>query len=852
MAHDHLGRSPAQRTYLLAGGLAGAAALIGAVAPRQPIFPTPVADWLLVVALAVAFLLGEQLLMNVEFRGEAYSLTLAGIPLTIGILVAPVPNVVAARVVGAGLALILQRVGTEKLVYNTAAYAFEAALDGVVAHALLGQTSQLDAHAAAVILAVVVACDQLMSGLVLLVIKWHGGPLSSTAIRDVLVPACVMAVVSTSLAFGVLLLTGVGPLGIAVMLVFAGVAVFGYRTYVRTHRRHQRLELLHEFVNGSLGAASLDDVARDLLARIRSLLRAASAELLLITEDLTSPGDRKAQRVTRMTDDESGFVVGEHELVLEWTIVRAIDQAEPLLASRTSKDRGVRGWLNEHGYRDAIIVPLPASSGFVGTLTVINRLGETATFTQDDLTLLQTLTGHLAVAGHSARLVERLGYDATHDALTGLANRAQLSRQIAAPRATPDSTAGVLLIDLDRFKEVNDGLGHDAGDRLLVVIAQRLSAFLPSDATVARLGGDEFAALLPDIPGGKDAARRLVEELAAELARPVTVEEAMLTPDVSIGLALAGPHADTSDLLRQADTAMYAAKTTDGTIALYDPDMDRGRLENLALLADLRVTLRDHPEELAVYYQPKIDLQTRRVVSAEALVRWNHATLGVLSPDRFIPLAETTGLIEQFTPVVLAAALAQCRRWRDDGHDISVAVNLSARNVGNPRLPERVAQALAHARVPASSLILEITESSIIADPVQTLQVLHALADLGVTISLDDFGTGYSSLSYLQRLPVREVKIDRSFVQGLTGDDPRPSRALIASIASLGASLGLRVVAEGVETASVLDELSDLGCDIGQGYHIARPVPHDAFSRWLAERPAANRGDDPALSLVVG
>jgi EAL domain-containing protein (putative c-di-GMP-specific phosphodiesterase class I) len=264
------------------------------------------------------------------------------------------------------------------------------------------------------------------------------------------------------------------------------------------------------------------------------------------------------------------------------------------------------------------------------------------------------------------------------------------------------------------------------------------------------------------------------------------------------------------------------------------------------------VTLRDHPEQLAVYYQPKIDLQTRRVVSAEALVRWNHATLGVLSPDRFIPLAETTGLIEQFTPVVLAAALAQCRRWRDDGHDISVAVNLSARNVGNPRLPERVAQALAHARVPASSLILEITESSIIADPVQTLHVLHALADLGVTISLDDFGTGYSSLSYLQRLPVREVKIDRSFVQGLTGDDPRPSRALIASIASLCASLGLRVVAEGVETASVLDELSDLGCDIGQGHHIARPVPHDAFSRWLAERAAANRGDDSALSLVVG
>jgi EAL domain-containing protein (putative c-di-GMP-specific phosphodiesterase class I) len=275
--------------------------------------------------------------------------------------------------------------------------------------------------------------------------------------------------------------------------------------------------------------------------------------------------------------------------------------------------------------------------------------------------------------------------------------------------------------------------------------------------------------------------------------------------------------------------------------------MDRGRVEKLALIADLRVALRQAPHQLAVYFQPKLDLRTGEIVSAEALVRWNHPELGVLSPDRFVPLVETTGLMDQFTPLVLDAALKECRRWWESGSRVSVAVNLSARNVGDPALPDLVAAALAKVALPPSSLILEITESSIVSDPAQALQVLDEIASTGVTISLDDFGTGYSSLSYLQRLPAQEVKIDKSFVVGLGSANPQSSRALIASITGLADHFNLRVVAEGVEDERVMAELRSLGCDVAQGYLIGKPTPAPESHLWL--RNATTRRFAPTMTF---
>jgi diguanylate cyclase (GGDEF)-like protein len=861
-------RSARRQTFLLSGAFVMIAVLIVYLQPTPIMIDTPLPRWALLAVLAGAFLLGEQFLLNIEFRRQAHSLTLAGIPLAIGLLTMPVADLVLARLVGAATALILQRISLEKIIYNCSAYVFETAVNAAVLFAFFGPRTALDVPVALGVLVVIAVCDQVMSLFVLYVIWLHGGPVSRKDLRDVLLPALVLAVASTAVAIGSLLLANAGPLGFGVIAVFMVAGIVLYRSYLATTRRHQRLELLHEFVNGGVGAQSLREVAEQLLARIRSLLRASSVDLLLMTADLPpgteaaseeadhgpTAGLRPARQTTRFSDDETnGFSVTHDDAVLDWATIRALDEAEPLLAPRSTKDRAVRRWLHEHDRLDAILVPLPETNGFVGTLTVCNRLGETATFTADDMTLLQALAGHLAVAGGSARLVERLAYEASHDSLTGLANRSFLSRDIEQHVSAPGTAACVLVLDLDRFKEVNDALGHSAGDRLLRIVGARLREFLPPSATVARLGGDEFAALVPDLSGGESAARMLGQELAAHLSRPVTFPEALLTPDASIGLAVSTGDTPMTDLLRQADTAMYAAKADDSTVAIYSSTMDSGRIENLALLADLRMALRHHPEQIEVYFQPQIDLQTRKVVSAEALVRWNHPNLGLLGPDRFIPLAETTGLINEFTPLILNAAVGECRRWRDSGRHISVAVNLSARDVGDSALPERIRHALAYAGVPPSSLTVEITESSIISDPQQTLHVLDRFADLGVAISLDDFGTGYSSLSYLQQLPVREVKIDRSFILGLTSADPRSSRALISSIAGLGANLGLRVVAEGVESEEVMDELQHLGCHVAQGFHISRPVPRGAFRQWLNDNAPARDlppGDAP-LRLVA-
>jgi diguanylate cyclase (GGDEF)-like protein len=824
----------ARQTFLLTGALAAVAAAVTVLARTPPTLDSALPQWLLAAGLAGWFFIGEKFVLTIEFRRQAHSATLGGIPLAVGALLAPLPVVVLARVLGAVAALGLQRMRLDKLAYNVAAYAFEAALATAVIHTLLGERASLDVSSALSVTVALVLLDQLMSCLVLIVIRLHNGPLSRRDVAEVQLPAFGLSLVTASAALGVILLVSQGPVGSAVVVIATLAALGMYRNYITTTRRHHALELMHEFVAGSVGAESLSEAASELLGRVRSLLRASAVEMTVLPDDAdVTAAPQEQYLMAHLVDSEHGFSMDHDQTgALDWATLRALSHGEPLLAPRTSKDRAVQGWLRERGYREAMMVPFPAASGLVGVMTVSDRLGETATFTADDLTMLQTLTGHLAVASKSARMVERLAYDANHDALTGLFNRAYLSRHITAPRAA-SGTPTVLLLDLDRFKEVNDTLGHAAGDRLLCVVADRLRAILPEPATIARLGGDEFAAYVPDLDGGEEAARELATRLAAALAAPVSVNEALLTADASIGVALAPGH-NRADLLRQADTAMYAAKADDSTVAVYHSEMDRGRLENLALLADLRGALHQSPEQFTLYFQPKIELGTRTVVSAEALVRWNHPQLGVLAPARFIPLAETSGLIDLFTPLILDTALAEARRWAEQGTPISVAVNLSARNVGDPNLPEQIAGALARNGVPASQLIIEITESCVIAEPQQTLRVLNRLSALGVCISLDDFGTGYSSLSHLHRLPVQEVKIDRSFVQGLT-NDAEPSRALISAITSLCTELGLRVVAEGAETDEVLDDLEALACDVAQGYTIARPTSAAEFRAWLRE-----------------
>ena len=433
----------------------------------------------------------------------------------------------------------------------------------------------------------------------------------------------------------------------------------------------------------------------------------------------------------------------------------------------------------------------------------------------------------------SARAREQVA--AVTDPLTGLENRRGLTdrfeRALSASRRDGAMT-GLLLIDRDRFKEVNDALGHDRGDDLLRRIGPRLKTVLRPNDTVARLGGDEFSVLLPVIDGVSSAVA-IAMRLREALDEPFTLEGVELETEASVGVVVSGVHGDdVTTLLRRADVAMYVAKGRGLGVFAYDFGSDQHSPQRLALIGQLRRGM--DRGELVLYYQPKISLSTGKLVGAEALVRWRHPEHGMVPPDDFIPMAETTGLISPLTRYVLDAALAQSGVFAAAGLAVPLAVNLSARNLLEPGLYDQVSELLSRHAVPAHLLELEVTESAIMLDPVRALRMLSQLRELGVGIAIDDFGAGYTSLAQLNSMPVTELKVDRSFVMAM---DTHPNDALIVrSIVDLGHSLGLTTVAEGVETQQAMTALADYGCDVAQGYLLSRPLPADDFLGWCSDR----------------
>jgi diguanylate cyclase (GGDEF)-like protein len=417
-------------------------------------------------------------------------------------------------------------------------------------------------------------------------------------------------------------------------------------------------------------------------------------------------------------------------------------------------------------------------------------------------------------------------HQAMHDSLTDLPNRVlfadRLDQAITLSRRSGTGLA-IALMDLDRFKEVNDTLGHHSGDALLASVGARLREAVRESDTVARLGGDEFGVLFAGI-GDLYSALELARKLQQALEEPFTVDGLSFEMEASIGIAVFPDHGeDATELLQRADIAMYVAKREHSGVQLYAVEHDEYSRDRLALIAGLRRAL-DHGE-LVLYYQPKVDLRSGRVRGVEALVRWQHPERGLVPPDEFIPLAEHTGLIRPLTAYVLEAAAGQCSAWRRGGGalEMSVAVNLSARILHDRGLPEQISKLLERWSLPPSALEIEITESAIMSDPVRAMAVANRLHDLGVGLVIDDFGTGYSSLSYLKQLPVSEIKIDKSFVLDMDSSDN--DAAIVRSTIVLGHNLGLKVVAEGIETREVQGRLASLGCDLGQGYLYGRPAP---------------------------
>ncbi|MDQ2728271.1 MAG: bifunctional diguanylate cyclase/phosphodiesterase [Actinomycetota bacterium] len=602
----------------------------------------------------------------------------------------------------------------------------------------------------------------------------------------------------------------VGPLALVAVLAPMVATRTVSTSAVKFRQTYRRLELLYSFTRQIERSSDHPDVVSAVLEQFRSLLDVRVAEFVAI-------GPRGWHRISLSTESTQPVDLEVTEPV---ALVAAV-KAGPLQLEHAPAE--VQAQLAAEGRTKAMITPLLVDGRLIGVITVADPVLDRP-FSPEDLKLVETLANHAAVSLEHTRLLDQVRFDARHDPLTGLANRYRFN-EIVAETSGP---VAVLLVDLDRFKEINDTLGHDHGDLLLRSVGARMSEKLGYRGTVARLGGDEFGVLLPHTGGG-DAAQAAVALLAA-LEQPFEVGELALEITGSVGVAAtATADEDKSKLLQQADVAMYMAKAAHSGWELYAPERDHYSPRRLALAGELRQAIDDH--ELEVHYQPKADLRTGTIVGVEALVRWRHRHFGLLSPDVFIPLAEHVGLIRPLTLMVLDAAIKEQHRLHDRGFPIGVAVNISVRSVLDVQLPDQIATVLGAHGMKASNLTLEITESSVMADPARTIGILGRLDALGVSISVDDFGTGYSSLSYLKRLPVSEIKVDRTFVSGLLNDDS--DAAIVRSTIELAHNLGLRVVAEGVEDRPTWMRLHALGCDEAQGYFVSAPLPADALAVWI-------------------
>jgi diguanylate cyclase (GGDEF)-like protein len=476
-----------------------------------------------------------------------------------------------------------------------------------------------------------------------------------------------------------------------------------------------------------------------------------------------------------------------------------------------------------------MIAPVVDDGQTIAVLVVAERNVLRMRFTDEDLARLRNMTDQLAVSLRRGLLHERLEYEARHDALTDLPARTLFEREVTEVLAHPgDDSIAVMMLDLDRFKEVNDTLGHHAGDALLIEFSRRMSALLEPGDMLARLAGDEFAILCrrPDAEAIVDVARGCVDAGG----RPVVLDGLEIVVTVSVGVALANPNeTDPLQPMRRADIAMYNAKWQRTGVEVYRDEIDRRTPARLSMLGDLRSAIEG--DEIVVVYQPKLDLRTLDVAGVEALVRWNSPTRGMVAPSEFVRVAEDTGLIKDLTDLVLEQGIAALQRFHDLGLDLRLAVNLSTHDLFDTKLPDRVMSRLHRYGMSASAITLEITESSLLVDAPRTRATIDDLHTAGFRLAVDDFGTGYSSLSYLRRLPVQELKIDQSFVSGMLSDPQ--DEVIVKSTIDLGHNLQLSVVAEGVEDDATLQALAVMGCNVAQGFGIARPLAAHDLIDWV-------------------
>jgi diguanylate cyclase (GGDEF)-like protein len=823
------GGSPAARLKLAAA----AAALVALSIPLWATMPGPdvpsgpvVFPWW---ALACAFVLTELFVIDIHVRSDAHSVSLGEIPFMLGLALASPAGLLLGRVVGAGFVLAAhRRQAWHKMVFNLGIFTLDSAVALTVYRLLLAGRSQvslagLGAGVVALLAALVVGVVAV--GIAIVLTRPEANPL---AVARSLMAGTVIGVVNSSLAIGGLVLAWQDPLAL-VGVAAAAAGFYGLlRVYGAMSKRYGDLEALYAFTSGMDAAPAADDLLEVTLEQMRGFFGAAVVEAVLVrgvgsaVVRLDDGGVRRRPAPPALISGLTG-ILPEGEAV----IAVGLDDAPEGLADHYRED----------GLADSMVAILGGGAG-TATLLVVGPRRDGLGYSRDDLRLLDALGRHARVSFERGRLVDRLrreiaqkDHQAVHDALTGLPNRLHFGIvvQEALRRArNDDSRVAVLLIDLDRFKEVNDTLGHQRGDVLLQEMALRLSETV-GEEHVARLGGDEFGVLLRGLDGIAEAVE-WARKLVGVMSRPFINEGLAIQVSGSIGIAMAPDHgSEGSILLRRADVAMYEAKAHGAAFEVYDERTDKYSTRRLAMAAELRSAI--EMDEISLSYQPKADIGTGAVVGMEALARWRHDRHGNVPPDEFVDLAERTGLIKALTEHVLHTALRDLKRLHRAGFQIGVAVNIAASSLVDAEFPEFVERLLAEHDMSPHFLTLEVTETTMMTDSARARMVLAGLDELGVELSIDDYGTGYSSLAYLSDLPIREVKVDRSFVTDMAVDERLAK--IVSSTTSLVHSLGKKVVAEGVESRVTWDLLAAAGCDIAQGYYLSRPIPLGDMLAWL-------------------
>ena len=816
---------------VMAVAMAGLALTVGLPFAPDPALDDSVAlPWWLLAALFAAT---EACVMHIQTGREAQTVSVSELVVVLGLFYAAPADLVVGNLLGSALILLVHRRSSVlKTLWNLASLSLQMVVAIAVFRAVndVGDATHWLAWVAACAGCLIANRVSVLAVAGVMAI-YDGAPPLQPLLRDVAAGDPASPVVVT---LGLIAATSLAatPAAVVLLLVMGAGLLIGYRAYAALSDRHLSLERLYRFTQAISSSPEVDEVLSSVLAEAKDLLHAEHAEVVFVGAEGGALARVRLGATGRLTRSED--VPGA---VDRWLLDQVMQDAASLTLPRGTRDAGERAWLEGHGARDAVAVPLRSGAGVLGAIVVTDRLGEVRTFEDGDVLMLETVATHANVALQNGELISQLRHDALHDALTGLPNRALLQRRLAALLVDGDvgrTPAGaVIILDLNGFKDVNDTLGHQQGDHLLVEVGSRLRACVPVDGLVVRLGGDEFAVLLD---GADEAVALAVGRCILEQLRtPVVLDGVEVEVSGSLGIALSPQHAtDPAALLKRADVAMYEAKRTGEGLRIYEAHLDPNDVNRLALVAELRAAL--STDDIQVHVQPQARTEDGRVHSVEALVRWNHPTRGRISPDEFIPIAERSGLIGALTTRVLDASLAAVARWRRTGADLAIAVNLSSRSLLDPGLVDEVAQLLRHHDVPPAALTLEVTEGSVMADPTRAISLLRELRQLGVRLSVDDFGTGYSSLSYLQRLPIDEVKVDKSFVTDMLH---RPGdTSIVRAIADLGRNLGLEVVAEGVEDRETWDALAELGVHLVQGWHLARPMPVDALLPWLREHDA--------------